>query len=60
MANSTREAPDAIIQSRLIKMQQAAKALDKLGAAWLVKHATPSDLRDLADQIESRAKPDAK
>lgn len=56
MANSTREAPDAVIQGRLIKMQQAAKSLDKLGAIWLVKHATPDDLRDLANAIEQRAK----
>jgi hypothetical protein len=51
-SSNTREPADAVIQSRLIKMQQAGKSLDKPGAIWLVKHATPSDLRDLAALIE--------
>lgn len=55
MAQQTREAPDAVIQSRLIKMQQAAKQLDQLGALWLTKHATPDDLRAMALLIEERA-----
>ena len=44
-----------MIQARLIKMQQAAKLLDNLGAVWLVKHATPDDLRQLATLIEEKA-----
>lgn len=57
MAQQTREAPDAVIQGRLIKMQQVAKLLDPIGAKWLVKHSTPDDLRDLAKLIEEKAVP---
>lgn len=55
MAAAQRETADAIIQARLIKMQQAARTLDKPGAIWLQRHAAPDDLRALADMIDDKA-----
>lgn len=50
-----REPPDAVIQSRLIKIQQAAKKMDGPQAMFLVAHAVPADMRALADLIEEKA-----
>jgi hypothetical protein len=55
-----KEPVTSVIQGRLLKMLETKKRMKQLDAMWLQKHATPDDLRQLADYIDSRAKqPDA-
>lgn len=55
-----RESAYSVIQGRMLKASEAAKRLDTEGAKWLVAHATPSDLRELATLIEELATKPAK
>lgn len=51
-----REAPEAVIQSRLLKILQVLRRLDKTSAAWCRDRAIPQDLRTAADKIDEVAK----
>lgn len=50
-----REAPESIIQGRLLKIINATQKLTPTGAQWLQAHAVPADLRKQADLIDAAA-----
>jgi hypothetical protein len=56
MAQQHRESAQEVIQSRLIKMLGAKPRLTKAQAQYLIAHAVPSDLSELAVYITERAK----
>jgi hypothetical protein len=50
-----REAPESVIQGRLLKIIGATPKLTRAGAKWLQEHAVPADLRKQADAIDAAA-----
>lgn len=55
-----REAVTSVVQSRLLKIIEAAKRMEKADAEWLLEHACTKDMRLLADKIDAIAKGPAK
>jgi hypothetical protein len=55
-----REAVTSVVQSRLLKIIEAAKRMKQADAQWLLEHACTKDMRLLADKIDKIAQtPDA-
>jgi hypothetical protein len=55
MAND-KEPVTSIVQGRLLKILETVKRMKQADAIWLQKHATPDDLRAMADRIDLIAK----
>lgn len=56
MPKQEREPVYAAIQSATLKVTKASALLEPTDARWLVAHAVPNDLRELADKIEAKSK----